>query len=48
MSGYVVEPEPDEAEREAIVAALEAAPALESGWAAAALLEGVDAPAREP
>lgn len=37
-----VEPEPSEEEREAIVAALSSSTgASESGWAAAALLEGV-------
>jgi hypothetical protein len=36
-----IEPEPTEAERDAILAALCAIPA-ESGWAATALLEGVE------
>ena len=37
-----IEPDPTEDEREAILAALSAAPGAESGWAAAALLEGVE------
>jgi len=37
-----IEPEPSEAEREAILAALAGAAEADQGWAAAALLEGVD------
>ena len=38
-----IEPEPtEEGEREAILAALAAPAAEEAGWAAAALLEGVE------
>ena len=36
-----IEPEPNEDEREAILAALAEAPAGEEGWAAAALRVGV-------
>ena len=42
-----IEPEPSQPEREAILAAL-AAPADASGWADAALVEGVEAPDPEP
>jgi len=46
-----IDPEPDEAEREAIAAAIEAAagraPALDA-WRAAALLDGAEQPAGEP
>jgi sulfur carrier protein ThiS len=37
-----IEPEPSEEEREAIAAALEAAPEPRSAWAEAALREGVE------
>ena len=37
-----IEPEPSEEEREAIVAALASPDAAESGWAEAALLEGIE------
>ena len=37
-----IEPEPEEAEREAILAALAAALGCEDGWAATALLEGLE------
>ena len=37
-----IEPEPTEEEREAIVAALAAPAAPDSGWAEAALAEGVE------
>ena len=37
-----IEPEPSEAEREAILAALARPPEHDSGWAQAALLEGVE------
>jgi len=36
-----IDPEPSQGEREAILAALTDASGAESGWAAAALLEGV-------
>ena len=46
-----IDPEPDEAEREAIVAAIERAtakaPALDA-WRAAALLDAVEEPVGEP
>ena len=37
-----IEPEPEEAEREAILAAVAPAFGCEDGWAATALLEGVE------
>ena len=37
-----IEPEPPEEEREAILAALRAPAEADEGWAAAALLEGVE------
>ena len=43
-----IEPEPSEDEREAILAALAAAPKTDSGWAAAALLEGVEGDELDP
>jgi hypothetical protein len=43
-----IEPEPPEAEREAILAALAGTVEAESEWADAALLEGVDASDPEP
>ena len=43
-----IEPEPPEAEREAILAALAEAGETGSEWAGAALLEGVDAADPEP
>jgi hypothetical protein len=48
VSGYTVEPEPEEAEREAIAAALATEPADGSEWANTALVEGVDAAEPEP
>jgi hypothetical protein len=48
VNGYEIQPEPEEAEREAIAAALATASAGDSEWAAAALLEGVDAADPEP
>ena len=43
-----IEPEPDEDERAAILAALAASPDTASAWAAAALREGVDEDEPEP
>ena len=37
-----IEPEPTEEEREAILAALARPASVEDGWAAAALVEGVE------
>ncbi len=37
-----IEPEPTEEERDAILAALDGPVSADSGWAAAALLEGVE------
>jgi hypothetical protein len=37
-----IEPEPSEEERDAILAALDRPVPVDSGWAAAALLEGVE------
>ena len=43
-----IEPEPNEEEREAILAALTEAPAGDEGWAAAALREGVEVDELDP
>jgi hypothetical protein len=43
-----IEPEPTEDEREAILAALAAAPGDDAGWSAAALLEGVEGDELDP
>jgi hypothetical protein len=43
-----IEPEPPEEEREAILAALDRPGPAESGWAATALLEGVEDGALDP
>jgi hypothetical protein len=43
-----IEPEPNEEEREAILAALAEGPAGDEGWAAAALREGVEGDQLDP
>ena len=43
-----IEPEPTEDEREAILTALAAVPGAASGWAAAALSEGVEGDELDP
>jgi hypothetical protein len=43
-----IDPEPPEEEREAILAALDRPVSAGSGWAAAALLEGVEEGERDP
>ena len=43
-----IEPEPNEEERQAILAALAEAPDSDEGWAAAALREGVEGDELDP